>query len=130
MKQITVVGRDRPGVLAELAELLLAEGLDIRDVESQIVGEDLFLKLVLSDYDRGLAVLAAAGYQAIPRENVLLRIEDEPGALARLARRLADAGIDIRGISLVHQSGQHCAVAISSSDDARVREIFNHLLIS
>lgn len=124
IKRITVIGEDRPGTLAEVTELLSSYQLDIRDIATNKVGEDAFLTLQVSDYDLGLNVLLAAGFNAIPEESVLVRIEDKPGALAGVARRLADEGIDIRGISMVHQQGNHSAVAISSDDDQRVRELF------
>ena len=128
MKRITIVGDDRPGTLAEVTELLSDSGLDIRDISTKAVGDDVFLTLQVFDYDLGLNVLMENGFNAISEESVLIRIEDRPGALAAIARTLAEEGIDIRGISLVHQNASHNAVAISSDNDQRVREIFkDHL---
>ena len=124
IKRITVIGDDRPGTLAEVTELLSGMDIDIRDISTKIVADDAFLTLVVSDYDRSLNALISAGFNAIAEESVLIRIEDQPGALAAIARQLADQGIDIRGISMVHQRGKHSAVAISSDNDARVRELF------
>ena len=124
LKRITVVGDDRPGTLAEVTEVLSSMDIDIRDITTRVVGEDAFLTLIVSDYDRSLSALISAGFNAIAEESVLVRIEDQPGALAAIARRLADEGIDIRGISMVHQRAEHSAIAISSDNDARVRQLF------
>lgn len=124
IKRITVIGDDRPGTLADVTEVLSGMDIDIRDISTRIVGDDAFLTLVVSEYDRSLNALIAAGFNAIAEESVLVRIEDQPGALASIARKLADVGVDIRGISVVHQRANHSAVAISSDNDARVRELF------
>lgn len=124
MQQITIVGADRPGSLAEVTELLSGQAIDIRDISTRAIGDETFLTIQVSDYDRALNLLMVAGFNAVPEESVLVRIEDKSGALAVIARQLADEGIDIRGISLIHQNGTHSAVAISSDNDQRVREIF------
>ena len=124
IKRITVICDDRLGTLADVTEVLSGTDIDIRDISTTVVGDDAFLSLVVSEYDRSLNTLIAAGFNAIAEESVLVRIEDQPGALASIARQLADEGIDIRGISVVHQRTNHSAVAISSDNDARVRELF------
>ena len=124
VKRITVIGDDRPGTLAEVTEILGQSGIDIRDISANTMGDDAFLTLQVTEYDRALNVLMAAGFNAISEESVVIRIEDKPGALAAIARRLADEDIDIRGISMLHQNGNHSAVAISSNDDGRVRSLF------
>ena len=124
IKRITVIGDDRPGTLADVTEVLSGMDIDIRDISTRIVGDDAFLTLVVSEYDRSLNALIAAGFNAIAEESVLVRIEDQPGAQASIARKLADVGVDIRCISVVHQRANHSAVAISSDNDARVRELF------
>ena len=130
IKRITVICDDRPGTLADVTEVLSAMDIDIRDISTRTVGDDAFLTLVVSEYDRSLNTLIAAGFNAIAEESVLVRIEDQPGALASIARQLADEGVDIRGISVVHQRTNHSAVAISSDNDARVRELFEDKLFN
>lgn len=130
MKHITVISEDRPGVLAEVTELLNSQGVDIRGLDSQLAGSQLFLKLHLSDPDLGLSLLNSAGFQVVSEQSVLVCIEDKPGALARIARRLADHQIELRGISLVHQEQGFWSVAVSSDDDQRVREVLQDILVS
>ncbi|WP_207063657.1 ACT domain-containing protein [Motiliproteus sp. SC1-56] len=129
-RQMTVVSQDRPGLLVEVTSLLAEAGIDIRDLDSQEVGGQQFLKLICSDYDRGLAVLTAVGFQVIAQETVLIRLEDRPGALAQVARQLAEESVAVRGISLIQQSEGVGLVAISSDNDRRVREIFADALIN
>lgn len=130
MKTLTVVAPDRPGLLADITEVLSHNQIDIRSFETHLEQEHACIKLALSDYDRGLGVLNEAGYQAITEESVLIRIDDRPGALARIARTLSEHQIDIRSLTLVQPGQASWAVAISSSDNERVREILSSDLIS
>lgn len=51
-----------------------------------------------------------------------VRLKNEPGALATLASKLADNGIDIRTLALGAVGSYGCAV-LSTSDDAAAREL-------
>lgn len=129
MKWITVIAENTPGLLAEVSELLAEKGLDLRDLVAETSGRDCFLTLLLSDYDMGLRVLTEAGYKTVSEEVVLIHIEDKPGALARVARVLADNNIDLRAISMVHEGEDKNAVAISSSNNQEVRRLFREQLV-
>ena len=130
IKWITVIGDDRPGTLAEVTELLSGMDIDIGDISTRVVADDAVLTLAVSDYERSLNTLISARFNTIAEESVPIRIEDQPGALAIIARRLADEGIDIRGISMVRQRANHRAIAIISDNDARVRDLFADQLLN
>jgi hypothetical protein len=51
-----------------------------------------------------------------------VRLKNEPGALARMAKRLAENGIDIRTLAVAAVGTHGCAV-LSVSDDTAAREI-------
>jgi hypothetical protein len=54
-----------------------------------------------------------------------VRLKNEPGALARLAARLGEHGIDIRTIGAGAVGTYGCAV-LSTSDAAAAREVLRH----
>ncbi|WP_210397737.1 ACT domain-containing protein [Motiliproteus sediminis] len=130
MKQLTVVDTNRPGLLADVTELLSRHQIDIRSFDTLLDGDQVYIKLMLSDVDQGLAVLTEGGFQAISEDSVLIRIVDQPGALAQIARTLADHGVDIRALTLVQQGEGFWSVAVSSSDNVRVRTLFADSLIA
>jgi len=51
-----------------------------------------------------------------------VRLKNEPGALARLATKLGEHGIDIRGIG-AGAVGSHGCVVLSTSNDAAATEV-------
>jgi len=129
VKQISVICHTENPV-TEVTELLSAEGLDIRDLNFQQLGQDSLLSVTADDYDKCLAVLAAADYSALSDETVLIRAEDRPGALAKLSRTITDLGVDIRSLSIVNICGADDIVAVSTSDNSTVREHFHEMLLN
>jgi hypothetical protein len=54
-----------------------------------------------------------------------VRVKNEPGALARLAARLAEHGIDIRTLAVGAVGSYGCAVFTTSNDSA-ARDVLRH----
>jgi hypothetical protein len=123
MYRVTVVTRDRPGLIAEVSELLCARGVNISAMVGQVFGGDAVLQLDVPEQDAALTALTSAGFQAVSDDVLLLRLTDEPGALAKISRRLADAQISIRGINMVQRGGGYAIVGTSTDDNARAREL-------
>lgn len=129
MKQITVVTADRTGLVADLTARLMERGLNVLSIQARSVGGDAVVQIDVDDRDAALAALTAAGYPAMSEEVLAVRVEDRPGALAQIARQLADAGVDLRGISLVQRGGGRCIVAITVHDHAAARRVLGPLLL-
>jgi hypothetical protein len=123
LQRITVVVHNRPGLLAEITELLASRGISITSIVAESYGTDGVLHLDLERVDEALAVLTAAGYNAVTEEVLLARVEDRPGALAQLSRRLIDARLDIRALNMVQRNEGWAVVAVSTSDNARARGV-------
>ena len=129
MKQISVICHTA-NPITEVTELLSAEGLDIRDLKFQQLGQDSILSVTADDYDKCLAVLAAADYSALSDETVLIRTEDRPGALANLSRTITELGVEIRSLSIINICGADDIVAVSTSDNLKVRESLGEILLN
>ncbi|HEY9181524.1 MAG TPA: ACT domain-containing protein [Candidatus Baltobacteraceae bacterium] len=125
MQRITVIVQNRPGSLAEIAELLASKGLSISAIVAEAVGAQGVLRIDVERVDEALAILTSAGYNAVTEEVLLARIEDRPGALAHLSRRLMEAGLDIRGLNMVQRADGWAVVAIATNDNARARTVLS-----
>jgi hypothetical protein len=110
-------------LLAEITELLASKGLSITSLVADSLGSQGVLHIGLERVDEALAVLASAGYNAVSEDVLLARIEDRPGALAQLSRRLMEAGLDIRGLNMVQRTDGWAVVAVATNDNARAREV-------
>ncbi|WP_285106196.1 ACT domain-containing protein [Promicromonospora sp. MEB111] len=89
---------DRPGALADLGEALGAAGVSLEGGGVFTMGDVAVAHYLVHDGARALRAVTAAGLgPAVVRDVVLARLDQEtPGQLGTLARRLGDAGVDVR----------------------------------
>lgn len=123
MKRIMVVAADRKGLIADLSELLERHGVNINAIDAADENGTAYITLEVDRYDETLNLLRDSEYQAVPEEVVVIRIEDRPGGLARIARRLAENDVAIRGMTMLQRANGWCAVAVATDDNARSREV-------
>lgn len=95
---VMVILDDAPGELARLGELAGAAGVNL-DGFAAFTGDGKGVVHVLV-HDEHLDVLRKAleggGMQVVDeREVLVVNVADEPGAMGEVARRLADAGVNI-----------------------------------
>ncbi|MBR9912829.1 MAG: hypothetical protein GYB33_21010 [Gammaproteobacteria bacterium] len=130
MKLITIICKAAVNPVTEVTELLGQEQINIEDIDFNQFGEEAFLSIAVSDYDRSLALLTGAGFNAVSDDVVLLRGEDRPGELAEIARALTNRGVQIRSLTLMEISSGGAVVAITTSDNAAVREAFSDQVVN
>ena len=116
--------------MTRVTELLGEHGIDIRSIDFVEHGDEAWLNLAVSDHDRALALLIDQGYRAVSNDIVLLRTRDEPGALAQVARRITDHGIAIRSLTLMQIGDAGLVVAVATSDNPAVRELFGDAVLN
>jgi len=95
-KDLTVMLEDRPGTLADLGEALGKAGVNIEGVcgmPSQ--GKGVF-HILVEDAAAARRALEAAKFHVHEERDVLvLTMEDRPGEIGRVCRRIAAAGVNI-----------------------------------
>lgn len=121
--QFVVQLDNRPGALAVLAEALAAEGVDLRAIGGGGIGDAGHVIMTTADDDRARAVLDAGSYTYIEGESILAEVDDRPGGMARIARALADAGVNIYGHLFLGRWGDRAMFAFVVDDADRARPI-------
>jgi hypothetical protein len=95
---LTVILEDRPGELARLGEVTGQAGVNILGM-CALTGEGKgYIHLLVADEkasDARSALEQAGMGVADAREVLVVDIEDRPGTLGEMARRFADAGVNI-----------------------------------
>ncbi len=107
---------NKPGALADLSEELARRGVDLRAIGGGGIGESGHLIVKTSDDATTRAVLEAGTYEFIEGESLLVEVDDQPGGMARVARRLADAGINIYGHLFIGRWGDQAQFSFVVSD--------------
>lgn len=129
MKRIMVVAASRRGLLADLGELLERNGININTIDATDEDGTAYITLEVDRYDDTLNLLRDTEFQAVPEEVLVIRIEDRPGGLARVSRRLAENDIDIRGMTMLARMNGWCAVAVATGDNAKSRVVLAEMLM-
>ena len=128
MKILHVLAPNRPGVLARIAEALAAADVNIEDFDVESHNAEGIISLSVDKYDEALHVLRDLGYRAVTQDTLLIRLEDKPGALAKIAVRMKDAGLDLRSMHIVRRVGEHTIASLVASDNVRAAAILRDVL--
>ena len=67
-------------------------------------------------YDRALYVLNKAGFKAVSDDALVLRLPDEPGALAVVADSLKEVGVNIESLHIVSRGAGHAMIALKTDN--------------
>lgn len=95
-KDLVVIPDDRPGVLADIAEALGEAGVNIEACSAFTGGGKGVVHVLVNDDEAGVKALEDAGHTVhAARAVAVIQLENEPGSLARAARRIDNAGINI-----------------------------------
>jgi len=93
--QFSVLLTNRPGALAELAQALAKEKVNIRGIAVVESSEHGIVRLLVDDRRSAARAIERQGMLYTQSEVLLLRLANEPGALARVAERLAENKLNI-----------------------------------
>jgi hypothetical protein len=117
----TVRLRNEPGALGRLAARLGENGIDIRSLAAGAVGSFGCVVLSTSNDAAAREVFRKGRYQFVEGESLNVGVEDRPGALAQMAARLAEAGVNITGVVVLgrHQGKAELAISVDSIESAR-----------
>jgi hypothetical protein len=120
-QQFVVQLPNQPGELARLLEGLAARGLDLRSIGASGIASQGAAVLVLNDAEAAREVLRTGKYSFTEGEAIVTTAPDEPGAVAGIARRLADAGVNLQGLAILgwHQGKAELALSVDNPDVAR-----------
>lgn len=130
MKQLTVLAPNQPGQLALITEALAKYGVNIEDFDVESHGAEGLISLTVDKYDDALRALRDEGYRAVTQDTLLIRLEDKPGALATIALRLKEAGLDLRSMHIVRRTGNVSIATLVADDNAKAAAILHDVLIN
>lgn len=95
--QFVVELKNTPGAMADLAEELAARGVDLRAIGGGGLGSSGHVIMTTADDATTKRILDEGGYSYVEGESIIAEVDDKPGGMARVARALADAGVNIHG---------------------------------
>lgn len=122
LEEITVTVDDKPGVLAEVGELLGRSGINIESLSASSYNGLGVLHLVVDDGEDAGELLRQSGYKVEGVRVVMTTtLDDRPGELGRYCRKLANAGVTISSAYVMKRGGgeSELIIAVDDLDAAR-----------
>ena len=102
---------NRPGAMAEMGEALGAAGVSVEGGGGWVADGKATMHFLFDDGEAARKALENAGIQVLGVREVLVQKlrQDVPGQLGKIARRMADAGVNIEVVYSDH-ANQLCHV--------------------
>ena len=101
LKDLTIELDEKVGSVASAAEALGKAGVNIEGVCGFVVGGKGVGHVLVADPGKARQALQTAGARVTGEQDVLiLDIEDKPGSLGKLTRKIADAGVNLNTVYL------------------------------
>ncbi|MBU2572646.1 MAG: ACT domain-containing protein [Elusimicrobia bacterium] len=123
VRQYTVFLPNVPGALCRFIELFANEGVNIVGIASEI-RDDSGVVRVTVDTDKKISyILTSAGFTTVDTPMISLELSDQPGELLRLAKALADHGINITTVYGTALGGKTGRILINVSNAEKAVEI-------
>ena len=122
MNAFLVELENKPGELARVAEAIAAKGVNIEGMSGSTCGSSGTVVLITNDDAATRTALGEADCSFREAEVVETSMSHQPGSLARTARRLADAGVNIEAAFPIGMQGGEVNVAIVTDNPAKARQ--------
>jgi hypothetical protein len=131
MKQISIVVDEQPSFpLADITELMAAHNINIDTIGAETVGDSSVVVMTVNKYDLALRALRDASYHAITEDCLLIKVKDEPGALAKIARRFKDADLHIRSFHIISRNSDTSIAALSTERTESALQLVQDILVA
>jgi hypothetical protein len=121
--------KNRPGEVATVAEALATKGINITGFTGATCGDSGTVVLTTSDEAATRRALTDAGHTYRETELILVGVPDQPGSLAKVTRKLADAKVNIEAALPIGMSGTTHHVAFATDDPAKARNAVSEWLL-
>jgi hypothetical protein len=125
MSRIIVMAKNEIGVIADISRVLADNGINIETISTEAIDDKGTITLTADDYDGALRALTDAGFKTVTDDSLLVSLKDEPGALAKVAEKLKQGGVNIQSLHIVERRGDYTTVAILPDDRAKAESLLD-----
>jgi hypothetical protein len=115
--QLAVFLANRPGALARVCEALTKAEININALATSDTVDHTVVRMVVSDPTKALMLLGEAGVLALETEVLMIETTNQPGVLAKIAERLAEAEVNIEYTYLAGDRGSEKGLIVLRPSD-------------
>lgn len=88
-KQLSLFLVNKPGVLADVCQSLSDNNINIRGLSVSDTVDHAVVRLIVDDPIKAIHLLGEHGVLVVETDVLAVDVDDQPGALAKVARKLA-----------------------------------------
>ena len=125
IKQLSVFLENREGRLDEVLNTLGSNGVNIVALSLADTADYGMLRMIVSEPQKGKAVLKEAGITAMLTDVVALRVPHATGSLSKAMHEIVAAGINVEYM-YAFANGSDASAVLKSDNPAKVVEVLNH----
>lgn len=122
IKQLSVFLENRAGRLDEVLQILGANDVNIVALSMADTADYGMMRMIVSNPQKGRAVLKEAGITAMLTDVVALRVPHAAGSLAKAMHQIVDGEINVEYM-YAFANGADAAAVLKSDDPGRVIDI-------
>lgn len=117
MKEITVMASNDAGSLAAVAEALGSVGVNIEAISAYGHNEKAVFRIITTDSTTAVKALSKLPNLQIKEADVLVyKMINRPGELGKVARKLANKGVNLEGLYISSRKQDFTEVAIRPTE--------------
>jgi len=119
VNQLIMETPDEVGMMAKVCSAISDAGVNIRAISAYVKeGKGQFM-LLTDDNSKAEQALKSAGFAVSQEEAVAVELENEIGAAKRMAKKLADAGVNLKKCYGSTGNGTMALLVFNSSDNEK-----------
>ena len=127
-KQLSVFVENRPGMLANVCSTLSDAGVNVLAMSIHDTVDHAVLRLLCDNPTKALLLLEQEEYHVYEHQVVVVEIDNRPGMLAAVAKKLAESDINISYAYCTATGGQDGgALVLKTSEPERTEEVLRGL---
>ena len=131
LREISLTLPNRPGALAGVARILAKERINLAAISVDSTPARGRVRLIVSDPDRAMSLLASHGLAVDVREMIAVRLEDRAGSFLKVLEVLEREHVNIQSVAiLLKRDSGHVLVALSANDVALARRVLHRARFS
>ncbi|PKQ30280.1 MAG: amino acid-binding protein [Actinobacteria bacterium HGW-Actinobacteria-10] len=116
VRQLSVFIENKAGRVSEVTDILGEKGVNIRGFSVSDTADYGILRLVVDRPDDAILALKEHNFTVKVSDVLCIKLQDEPGALAKVLKMVSDAGVNIEYVySLI---STYVVINVSDADSA------------
>jgi hypothetical protein len=125
VKEIGFTMPNKVGLLSEITTAIAGTKVNITAICAYGMEGSAYFMLTTNSHAKAKKALAPLGVAIEEKDVIEVEVQDKPGELQKVAKKIADAGIDIEYMYATASSGKKEACIFMTSDNAKAARVIN-----